>query len=395
VPDAAKSKTETAPKSASSEPQDYSDKLLGAIQYALGALGAVAATALGKIAFDQLSDGVYTESRCILTFVCAIAFGLGVVAFVSSVIAATTQSSVSFSWLRQARQPKGKWETFWRWLNRTFFGRDPFLAFEIVSSLTESQYLVPGARGDSGPDILKSFGDELATLIEGQYRDPAGFAQDANAIDQLTILIGARATLLKVAKRARLQQVSQQIPTRFFLASILVVFGAVGFGYATSQAKRAAAAADLAAQQVVTGDLLPKVPTTVRVLFPADAPDHADQQTLLSADGKSSCDLDSVNGVLVGISFQTPSASGVTVPAGSGLAGSGPAGSGASGGGSTTTTTVPSPAVMHVFTFATDTCNAVELWLPPERVILPPAVDAATPADAATTTTTPVTSTTG
>lgn len=325
-------------------PTEYGDKVFGAIQWVLGALGAVAATALGKLAFDQLSNGDFGSWRWLLALASAAAFGVGVVALVSSVVATTTFSSVGDSWLRNAKEPDAKPKRLWRWLNQTFLGRDPYLAWAVASDIGDSKYLLPGAdeTQTSAPKLLRSFSERFAALVKAQYDSPDTFAADLNSVDRLRILTGARKTLLEVAKRARLQQVSRQIPSRFLLATILVMIGAVGFGLVTSQAKRVAAAEDRKAERVVVGDLLPKVPTSVRVLFPATMTDRPDQQKRLSVDGNTSCDLDSVDAVLIGISLPT----GDPAP--------------------------PSTHVMHVFTFASDTCKSVELWLPPERVILPP-----------------------
>lgn len=358
--DGEKTKTEAKAPAAGAPPSDYGDKVLGAIQWMLGALGTVALTALGKIAFDQLRDGDYGNSRWLLTFGSAIAFGIGLVALVSGVVATTTVSSVGISWLRHAKEPNGRWKKMWRWSNLTFFGRDPYLAWEVVRSLADGKYLVPGATGTSPPEILTSFTTNLGDMVADQYNDPGTFAADLNKVDQLRILTGARKNVLEVAKRARLQQVSRQIPSRFLAGTILAVFGAVGFGFATAQAKREAAILDRNAEQIVTGELLPKVPTAVRVLFPASLADRAGQQMQLSIDEKASCDMDSVDGVLIAIS---------TPPEDPKL---------------------NSTDVMHVFTFASATCTSRELWLPPERVIMPPAqkkAPAASGGDSSSTTT--------
>jgi hypothetical protein len=285
----------------------------------------VGSAAVTKLTLDRLGKGELDGTYLFLAYVGLVAFVVGVGILVGSVIWQARSGRVTLNYLLS----------------------DGYFASRIRKLIDGNPYLLGGQ-----PD-LESLQKRLNKLAK--LRRPLA----ETTADERTRLLEARdVTLLPTARAERARMVSTWATVFLFVGALLAALGAATFALATNadliKREDRVAQEERDRQKVVTGEFLPKTPSSVLVVVPTEH--RAELSPLL---GKE-CELGQLNAILLDVG-QPP------------------------------TNAVPKAvdsAVFHVVTERSTPCSVVELWLPISWVI-PRPVPAPAASPPKTTTTEP------
>ena len=222
-----------------------------------------------------------------------------------------------------------------------------------------------------GVATVEELSAEIKRLVDLQRSDPIAFLQSPLLLPErlrLRILLNARTSMLDQAVAERTQRPGLTI--LMGVGAIAAALGAGIFAFVTNQAEQVEADAQRAlkrteaiedldrartealedrdAARIVSGDLLPKSSSPVRIVIPAGTALDAITSEL-TADTGAPCDIAVLTGTLVEIA---------TPPEG------------------------PPTRVMRVVTPTTSACTAGDLWLEPAWVIPAPVAPSTPPTTA-------------
>jgi hypothetical protein len=297
-------------------PASYVSRVGEVSKWAVGALAAVGAAAVTKLTLDRLGKGDLDTKFIAWAYVGLVAFALGVVVLVASVVWQTRAARVTLDYLL------GYWP----------------VPSQIREMLNANTYLLGGQ-----PD-LNSFRDRLNTIAT----KPRPLSKpDRKEMDWL--LKTRDQTILPTARAERARTVNALATVAILAGALLVTLGAATFALATNadvvqrDDRLAQEARDR--KEVVTGEFLPKTPSNVLVVVPEER--RSELTALVGGD----CELGKVNAILLDVGTAPKDA----VPAG------------------------VDAAVFHVVTERSKTCSVVELWLPPSWVTPRPSEAASSP----------------
>lgn len=307
----------------------YTSRLVDISKWAVGALAAVGTAAVTKLSLDRLGKGDLDRPLVAWAFAGLGAFVLGTVLLVIAVVWHTRAARVTIGYLLEDGRIPSRIRTFFN-TNTYFLGG--------ASSLEDFRHRLNGLVGKSRP---------LSAADRRDFRR----------------LLAARDGILGTGRSERTRIVSARAAWVLFLGALLASLGAATFALATNRdlvlREDRLAQEERDREEVVTGELLSKTPSSVLLVVPEE--DRS--QSLRNSLGEA-CDPAGVKAILLEIGAPPVRA---------------------------LTSIGEVTNVFHVVTERTGSCAVVDLWVPSHWVLPRPESDGAdeptanaTPAGAAT-----------
>lgn len=293
-------------------PVSYGDRVSAVSQWAVAALGTAATAAVAKLSLDRLGSGETDPGLIIWAYVGLVLFAIGVATLIASVVWHVRANRVTIAYLLSG-------------------GR---LAKKICKMINENAYLLGGA------DDLTHMRTRLTELVKAAGQGPLG-AEDRH---EFTRLLGGREAALATARMERMRYVSRVATVLMFFGALAATLGAATFALTTNRdvvlREDRLAEEERERADVVTGDLLPKTPSPVRVVIP---PIERERLSVVQALLGAKCDIDSIDAIALEVAQPPPEHP-----------------------------SAPGPAdVIHVFTAGSDVCLRRDAWVNPAWVLPP------------------------
>ncbi len=298
----------SATDAATSLPGKYPELLSSSAKWAVGALAAVAATAVARLGLDRFGKGSPDIALVAWAFVGLILFVLGVLLLVAVVLWHSRSSRITLGYLADSKRRTAQ-------QTREFFERNLYLL--------------------DGEDSIPAFRDRLNALVAADDQDPEVSAEFARKLS-------ARESILVTGRAEWMRAISTQAFVFLVLGSLVAALGAAVFAFSLNRASTLRtdrlALAESASEDVVTGELLPHTPSPITLVVPPRMRNRSAYQEVLGQD----CNLAGVGAIAIDLGSPP---SNIDPPP-------------------------TANAVIQAVTEPTAECSVATLWIPPEWVIV-------------------------